>query len=110
MLIPINMLVDDADFWYDAVGRRLMNADVVPNRLAGEGSFGLNRSRQNRSTQLFENLVLAVVGRRSPRKTSTTRRSKVSWRKPGSPGDTRQVARGRVTNKGLRITRESHVL
>jgi len=35
MLIPINMLVDDADFWYDPVGRRLMNADVVPNRLAG---------------------------------------------------------------------------
>ena len=110
MLIPINMLVDDADIWYDAVGRRLMNADVVPNRLAGEGSFGLNRSRQTRSTQLFENLVLAVVGRRSPRKTSTTRKSKVSWRKPGSPGDTRQVARGRVTNKGLRSTRESHVL
>src|SRR5208337_4767581 len=98
------MLVDDADIWYDTVGRRLMNADVVPNRLAGEGSFDLNRSRQTRSTQLFENLVLAVVGRRSPRK------SKVSWRKPGSPGDTRQVARGRVTNKGLRSTRESHVL
>ena len=88
-----------------------MNADVVPNRLAGEGSFGLNRpSRQTRSTQLFENLVLGVVGRRSPRKTSTTRKSKVSWRKPGSPGDTRQVARGRVIDQGLRSTRESHVL
>ena len=59
MLIPINMLVDDADIWYDAVGRRLMNADVVPNRLAGEGSA------------IWQLDVLAVVGRRSPRKTST---------------------------------------
>src|SRR5271166_4385741 len=51
--------------------------------------------------------MLAVAGRRSPCKTSTKVKSKVSWLLPGSPGDTRQVARGRVTYRGLRITRES---
>ena len=45
--------------------------------------------------KVFGNLVLPVEGRRSPRKTSTTRRtSQVSWHKPGSPRDTGQVARG----------------
>ncbi len=59
MLIGINIIVCDADIWYIAVGQRVTNADVVPSRLAGEGSA------------IWQLDVLAVVGRRSPRKTST---------------------------------------
>jgi len=52
-------------------------------------------SRSPSGHKVFENLVLGVEGRRSPRKTSTTRRTfQVSWRLPGSPRDTGQVAPG----------------
>ena len=66
---------------------------------------GRRPSRSPSGHTSFGNLVLPVEGRRSPRKTSTTRRaSQVSWHQPGSRADTTQVAPGhRTCSMGRRI-------
>ena len=61
---------------------------------------------QNLTSRVVEEAVLVRPevdrdsrrpGLRAERPALTTRKSEVSWRKPGSPTDTEQVARGRIT-------------